>query len=102
QLLHLGVVFPRAGGAGADPAEEDAVGPAVRAEELAALVGGLAGRLAEEDALFRGGQAEAPTLELTRDPGVVPFRGVAAQRQAEAVLPGPLAVATALVAAEAS
>ena len=58
----------------------------------------LAGRLAEEQALLGSGRVEPPAVELAGDPAVVLFRGEAAKRQAEPVLPRPLAVARALVA----
>src|SRR5262249_8001796 len=95
------VLLARAGGAGPNPGEEDVVGPAALLHQLAALVRCLAGRLAQQRARLRVGEADAPGGELAGQPGVVQLRRVAAQREPKAVLPRPLAVAGALVAAEA-
>ena len=43
--------------------------------------------------VFGVGGVDAPAVELAGDPLVILLRGVPAQRQAEAVLTGPLAVA---------
>src|SRR5262249_38504128 len=91
----------RAGGAGGDPGEQLLVSAVVGAEELAALVDGPAARLGEQRAGGRVGETDAPAGKLARDPGVVLLRGVVAQRQSETILPRALAVASALIAAEA-
>ena len=99
--LTSGSSLLRARRAGRDPVEEQAIFAAAFGHQLAALVRRLAERLAQQQAVLGRGGVDAPAVELARQPVVIHLRGVAAQRQAEAVLPGPLAVAGALVAAEA-
>src|SRR5262249_26042736 len=91
----------RAGGAGGDPGEQLLVSAVVGAEELAALVDGPAARLAKQRTGGRGGGTDAPAGKLGRGPGGGLLRGGAAERQSETILPRPVAVASALIAAEA-
>src|SRR5262249_60478513 len=98
-FLQRRVVLFRSGGAGLQPLDEDVVGGVAFGEELAALVGRPAGRLAEQRARLGVGEADASAGVLAGDPLVIELGGVAAQREAEAVLAGALAVTGALVAA---
>ena len=72
--------------------------PTADAEDFAAFMGREAARLAQQQAFLGNVGADAAGAELARQVLVVHFGGVAAERETEAVLTGPLAVADALIA----
>src|SRR6185437_189777 len=84
--------------AGAEPGEQHLMRATAGGEQNAALVRSETERLAENQTLFGRGGADAPALELARQPLVIVFGSVAAQRKSETVLPRALAMTGTLIA----
>ena len=70
-------------------------------ETLSPLMRHLAQRLEQKQAFVREGRIDAAPAEVGGQPGVIQFRGVASERELEAILPGEFPVARAHVAARA-
>src|SRR5205807_937421 len=90
ERFHGGVALARPGHARAHPPVEDEIRAIADGEQLAALVGSATGGLAQQRARLGRGAADAPAVKLARQPFVIQFGSVAAQGQAEAVLPDAL------------